>query len=67
MVNETLNSATSQLDTAEQAIGTLQQNVQAEQRDAADRLQETNELQDQLINQSDISNGEAETPDAEAP
>ena len=67
VVNETLNSATSQIDTAEQAIGTLQQNVQAEQRDAADRLQETNELQDQLINQSDVSNGEAETPDAEAP
>ena len=48
IVNETLNSATSQITDAEQAIDTLQQSVQAESKNAEERIEETNQLQDQL-------------------
>ncbi|MDB9527714.1 hypothetical protein PN498_17095 [Oscillatoria sp. CS-180] len=46
--NETLDSATNQINSAEQAIDTLQQSVQAESRNAENRIEETNQLQDQL-------------------
>ena len=47
-VNATLDSATNQINSAEQTIDSLQQSVQAEQENAEERIETTNQLQEQL-------------------